>query len=122
MTRTLLLLLAILSAASPAAAEPCSTVASRYTIAETLRLASEHRPVNIVFDTTADGVKVPDRIKAAFPGEMTIILQYQFERLTVKDDRFDVLLWFKGYPARLFVPFAAIRQFWDLGELKCSAS
>jgi hypothetical protein len=119
MTRTLLLL-AIISAASPAIAEPCSTIASRYTIAETLRLAAKDRPVNVVFDTNADGVKLPDRLKTQFPGEMTVILQYQFERLTVKDDRFDLLLWFKGYPARLFVPFAAITQFWDRTELKCS--
>ncbi|MBX9650097.1 MAG: hypothetical protein K2X57_23915 [Xanthobacteraceae bacterium] len=119
MTRTLLLL-AITCAASPVAAEPCSTIASRYTIAETLRLATEDRPVNVVFDTTAEGVKLPDRLKAKFPVEMTVILQYQFERLTVKDDRFDVLLWFKGSPVRLLVPFAAIRQFWDRTELKCS--
>ena len=81
MTRTLLLL-AITLTASSAAAEPCSTIASRYTIAETLRLAAEDRPVNVVFDTTAEGVKLPDHLKAKFPGEMTVILQYQFERLT----------------------------------------
>jgi len=38
----------------------------------------------------------------------------------VKDDRFDVLLWFKGSPVRLFVPFATIRQFWDRTDLKCA--
>ena len=120
MTRTPLLL-ALLAAASPAAAEPCNTIASRYTIAETLRLAAEEHPVNVAFDTSAEGVKMPDDLKAKHPGEMSIILQYQFERLTVKDDRFDVLLWFNGYPARLFVPFAAITQFWDRTDLKCSA-
>ena len=118
MIRTLLLL-AIAITASSAAAEPCSTIASRYSIAETLRLAAEARPVNVVFDTTVEGVTLPDHLKAQFPGEMTVILQYQFKRLTVKDDRFDVVLWFKGSPARLSVPFAAIRQFWDRTELKC---
>ena len=47
--RILLPLLAAIAAASPAFAEPCSTVASRYTIAETLRLATEERPVNVLF-------------------------------------------------------------------------
>jgi hypothetical protein len=93
---------------------------NRLALAETLRLAAEDRPVNVVFDTTAEGVKLPDHLKAKFPGEMTVILQYQFERLTVKDDRFDVLLWFKGSPVRLFVPFATIRQFWDRTDLKCA--
>ena len=38
----------------------------------------------------------------------------------MKDDRFDVVLWFKGYPERLTVPFGAIKAFWDKTELKCS--
>lgn len=121
MKRTMLLLFAITSAASPAMAEPCSTVASRYTIAETLRLAAEERPVNVTFDTGAEGIKLPDYLKAKFPDEMTIILQYEFERLDVKDDRFDVVLRFKGRAERLVVPFAAIREFWDRTDRKCSA-
>ena len=118
---TLLLLLIITSAASPAMAEPCGTVASRYTIAETLRLAAEERPVNVTFDTGAEGIKLPDYLKAKFPDEMTIILQYEFDRLNVKDDRFDVVLRFKGRAEKLVVPFGAIREFWDRTELKCSA-
>ena len=84
-----------------------------------LRLAAEARPVNVVFDTTGRSVKLPDHLKAQFPCEMTVILQYQFKPLPVTDDRFDVVVWFKGSPARLSVPFAAIRQFWDRTELKC---
>jgi hypothetical protein len=118
--RKLLLLLAIASAASPATAEPCGSVASRYEIAERLRLAAENRPVNVTFLTTADGVRLPDYLKQKFPDTLTIILQYEFERLTVKDDRFDVILRFKGRAERLTVPFSAIREFWDRTELKCS--
>ena len=55
---------------------------NRLALAETLRLAAEDRPVNVVFDTTAEGVKLPDHLKAKFPVKMTVILQYQFERLT----------------------------------------
>lgn len=118
--RTPLLLLATICTALPAAAEPCSTIASRYTIAETLRLADEQRPVNVTFDTGAEGAKVPDYLKARYPDKMTIILQHEFARLDVKDDRFDVVLRFKGRAERLVVPFAAISEFWDKTELKCS--
>ena len=118
--RMLFPLLAAIAAASPASAEPCSTVASRDTIAETLRLAAEQRPVNVLLQTSAEGVKIPDHLKSKYPDEMSIILQYQFKQLSVKDDRFQVVLWFKGYPERLTVPFGAIRSFWDREELKCS--
>lgn len=118
--RILFPLLAAIAATSPAAAEPCSTVASRYTIAATLRLAADERPVNVLFQTNAEGVKISDGLKSRYPDEMSIILQYQFKQLSVKDDRFQVVLWFKGYPERLTVPFGAIRSFWDRSELKCS--
>jgi hypothetical protein len=50
---------------------------------------------------------------------MRIVLQHQFGRLNVKDDRFDVVLWFKRKPERLSVPFDAIKAFWDKEDLKC---
>src|SRR4051794_31544090 len=121
-TRTVLLLLAMVSAASSAGAEPCSTVPARYDIAATLRLAAEERPVNVTFLTKAEGVKMADYLKAKYPEEMTIILQYEFERLNVKDDRFEVLVWFKDRAERLVVPFNAIKAFWDKAELKCSGN
>jgi hypothetical protein len=70
-------------------------------MAATLRLAAEERPVNITFRTRADGVKVPSYLATQFPDEMSIVLQYQFGQLNVRDDRFEVVLWFKGYPERL---------------------
>ncbi|MEH2477214.1 hypothetical protein V1282_000571 [Nitrobacteraceae bacterium AZCC 2146] len=42
-----------------------------------------------------------------------MILQYQFEHLVVSDDRFDVVLWFKGLKKRVVVPFNAITHFID---------
>ncbi len=95
-------------------------MASRYTMAQALRLAAEERPVNVHFRTSADGVKISDGLKSKYPDEMTVILQHQFKQLSVKDDRFQVVLWFKGYPERLTVPFGAIKSFWDRDELKCS--
>jgi hypothetical protein len=116
----LLLLLAILLPASPAFAEPCSKPAARSKIAETLRLASEQRPVNLTFRTGADGVKLSLGLKSKYPDDMTIILQNDFEQLNVKDDRFDVLLRLRGARERVTVPFHAIKSFWDKSELKCS--
>jgi len=57
-----------------------------------------------------------------YPTEMTVVLQYEFGKLNVKDDRFEVLVWFKGYPERLVVPFNAIKAFYDRTELKCSGN
>ena len=118
--RMLLSLLAAIAAASPAAAEPCSTVASRNTIAETLRRAAEDRPVNVTFQTRAEGVKISEKLKSKYSDAMTIILQNEFKQLAVKDDRFEVVLWPATNPERLTVPFAAIRAFWDNATLKCS--
>ena len=118
--RMLLSLLAAIAAASPASAEPCSTVASRNTIAETLRRAAEDRPVNVTFQTRAEGVKISEKLKSKYSDAMTIILQNDFEQLNIKDDRFEVLLRLMGARERLSVPFTAIKAFWDKSELKCS--
>jgi uncharacterized protein len=120
--RMLLSLLAAIAAASPAAAaESCSTVASRNTIAETLRRAAESRPVNVTFQTRAEGVKISDNLKSKYSDAMTIILQNEFKQLIVREDRFEVIMWPATHPERLTVPFAAIRAFWDNATLKCSA-
>jgi hypothetical protein len=115
-----LLLLAILIPATPALAESCSKPTARTKIADTLKLASEQRPVNITFRTHADGVKLSVGLKSKYPDDMTIILQQDFEQLNIKDDRFEVLLRFMGNRERLTVPFNAIKAFWDKSELKCS--
>ena len=120
--RIVLLLLAMISATPRANAGPCSTLASRYEIAEKLRLAAEERPVHVTFLTNAEGVKMPGYLKAKHPDEMNIILHYQFGQLHVKNDRFDVVVWFKGYPERLTVPFSAVKAFWDNTEPKCSGN
>ena len=89
-------------------------------IADTLKLASEQRPVNVTFRTHADGVKLSVGLKSKYPDDMTIILQNDFEQLNIKDDRFEVLLRLMGNRERLSVPFNAIKAFWDKSDLKCS--
>ena len=118
-TQMLFPLLAI-AAASPAFADPCSTAAARVMIAKTLKLATEERPVNVTFQTRAEGVKIPENLKAKYTDDMTIILQDDFAQLNVTDDRFEVVLRVRSSPERLSVPFTAIKAFWDKTELKCS--
>jgi len=67
----------------------------------------------ITFQSTAEGVKLPPRLLAQHPEEMTIILQHQFWDLAVTEDRFEVGLSFGGIPERLVVPFNAVKGFLD---------
>jgi stringent starvation protein B len=110
----------LFAASNAVAAEPCSTTPARYNIAETLWQAAEEHPVHVTFMTRSAGVKIPTYLQEKYPNEMTVVLQYEFGKLNVKDDRFEVLVWFKGYPERLVVPFNAIKAFYDRTELKCS--
>ena len=115
-----LILLAMVAAATPAFAEPCSRPTARARISEALPQASEQRPVNVTFRTHAEGVKLSLSLKSKYPDDMTIILQHDFEQLNIKEDRFEVLLRFMGARERLTIPFTAIKAFWDKSELKCS--
>jgi hypothetical protein len=67
----------------------------------------------IAFDTRAPGVVVSRRLKERYPEEMTIVLQHQFSRLVVYDERFEVTLSFGSVPERLTVPLTAVRRFFD---------
>jgi len=116
----ILLVVTVLVTATTAFAESCNKPALRARIAETLKLASEQRPVNVTFRTHADGVKLSQGLKSKYPDDMTIILQQDFEQLNIKDDRFEVLLRFMGNRERLSIPFSAVKAFWDKSELKCS--
>lgn len=121
MTKALLIfpLLAAILWASPSAAETCQGDPARTDLAATLRLATEARPVHVLVDLRAAGVSLPGWLAAQQGDDMTIVLQHQFDRLVVKDDRFEVGLWFKRRYARLVVPFAAVKGLWDNGAFKC---
>ncbi|WP_334176835.1 SspB family protein [Pseudoxanthobacter sp.] len=67
----------------------------------------------IAFDTSAPGVRISSRIKQKYPEEMTIVLQHQFWGLTVTEHAFEVGLSFGGVPEKLYVPFRAIKGFFD---------
>ncbi|HBS35123.1 MAG TPA: hypothetical protein DEA50_08620 [Parvularcula sp.] len=67
----------------------------------------------IEFETTAEGVSLPDHLLAQYPQRMTIVLQHQFDGLEVDENGFSVTLWFKNVQARLTVPFDAVTSFAD---------
>lgn len=67
----------------------------------------------IEFITHAPGVDIPDHLKQDYPERMTIVLQHQFESLTVSEDQFEVTLWFKGKESHLIIPFQAVTSFAD---------
>ena len=67
----------------------------------------------ITFSTEHPGVEMPPHLRAQYPTEMTIVLQYQFWDLDVGDEGFSVRLSFADKPERLVVPFSALTAFAD---------
>lgn len=67
----------------------------------------------ITFLTDYPGVKIPEYLRDRYPGEMTIVLQYQFSDLGVNDERLQVTLSFNNVPEKLVVPLGAISIFAD---------
>ena len=67
----------------------------------------------ISFHTDDPDVEMSDRLRQAYPEEMTIVLQNQFWDLEVDDDAFEVKLRFAGEPQRLRIPWRALRSFID---------
>jgi hypothetical protein len=67
----------------------------------------------ITFKTAYPGVVIPDRLRAQYPDEMTIVLQHQFHSLKVEESAFSVGLSFGGVPSILTIPIAAMTNFAD---------
>lgn len=67
----------------------------------------------ITFMTDFPGVDIPDYLRDRYPGEMTIVLQYQFYDLNVDKEKMSVTLSFNNVPERLVIPLGAITIFAD---------
>ena len=67
----------------------------------------------VTFRTNVPGVEIPPSLRAQHPHEMTIVLQHQFEDLTVDEEGFSVVLRFNGKPEKLRVPFETVTSFAD---------
>ena len=77
-------------------------------------LPGEHH-FYITFRTDHPGVVVPDRLRAQYPHEMTIVLQHQFWDLSADETAkmISVGLSFGGIATTLRIPFDAVTQFVD---------
>lgn len=67
----------------------------------------------ITFLTDHPGVKIPDYLKERYPGEMTIVLQFQYYDLSVDSEKLAVTLSFNNALERLIIPLKAISIFAD---------
>src|SRR5271156_1134408 len=69
----------------------------------------------ITFRTGHPGVELPQRVKAQYPQEMTIVLQHQFWDLGFNRDTqtIQVGLSFGGVPSKLVIPLDAVVEFAD---------
>ena len=67
----------------------------------------------ITFLTDYPGVQIPDYLRDRYPGEMTIVLQYQFSDLSVNAERLAVTLSFNNIPEKLVIPLPAVTIFAD---------
>ncbi len=87
---------------------------SRQAIEEVIKdgLPGDHH-FYITFLTDYEGVQIPDYLRERYPGEMTIVLQYQFYDLSIDDNFLKVTLSFNNIPEKLVVPTAAITIFAD---------
>lgn len=67
----------------------------------------------ITFRTGHPDVIMPDWLRASYPEDITIVLQYQFWGLEAEDDHFSVTLSFNGRNERLTVPYESVTAFAD---------
>ena len=67
----------------------------------------------ISFLTQEANVSIPDRLRAQHPHEMTIVMQHQYDDLTVSEEGFGITLSFGGKKERLEIPYASVISFSD---------
>lgn len=67
----------------------------------------------ISFLTQAPDVELSKEVRAKYPEEITIVVQYQFEELQVFDDKFTIKLSFDGVQEKVVVPYKAMTAFSD---------
>ncbi len=89
-----------------------SVVRDALKIAETEGLPGNHH-FYITFRTRREGIVLSDRLRQAYPEEMTIVLQHEFSDLEVTDKAFSVTLSFGNIPEHITIPFDAVASFAD---------
>ncbi|MFY9590031.1 ClpXP protease specificity-enhancing factor SspB [Rickettsia endosymbiont of Halotydeus destructor] len=56
---------------------------------------------------------IPLGVRQAYPREITIVLQHQFENLIVKDEGFSLTVSFDGIKETIYIPFNSLISFVD---------
>lgn len=69
--------------------------------------------IYISYRTDNPLVVLPLKVKEVYPKEITIILQYQFENLIVKDEGFSLTVSFDGIKEAIYIPFNSLISFVD---------
>jgi hypothetical protein len=94
--------------------------ALRHVVAQAIEHAAVHglpggHHFYITFRTDHAGVELPQRVKAQYPNEMTIVLQHQFWDLGFNRETqaIQVGLSFGGVPSKLVIPLDAVVEFAD---------
>lgn len=67
----------------------------------------------VTFDTLHPDVELADWLSDRYPGEMTIVIQHQYENFTVTKQGFGITLSFGNSPEPLYIPYDAIKTFVD---------
>lgn len=67
----------------------------------------------ITFQTNRDDVVLSQRLKTAYPEDMTIVLQHEYFDLKTDNDKFSVTLSFNNVSERICIPFSAVIRFAD---------
>ncbi|MBR4126382.1 MAG: hypothetical protein IKR09_02245 [Alphaproteobacteria bacterium] len=67
----------------------------------------------ITFQTDRNDVILSEKLKNAYPDEMTIVLQHEYSDLDVDAEKFSVTLSFNDVLENITVPYTAISRFAD---------
>lgn len=67
----------------------------------------------ITIDTQHPQTDLPDWLRAEYPEQITIVLQFEFSDLGVTSDGFSVRMSFANRPAAIYAPFDAVLTFVD---------
>ena len=89
-----------------------SVVRTSLSIVEKVGLPGETH-FYIGFSTNHPGVEISDDLRVKHPENMTIVLQHQYEELTVGREEFSITLFFAGKPSSMVIPFNSITSFND---------
>ena len=82
-------------------------------VAQEIGFLQDTSEIYIVLSSQAAGVQLPASEIAKYPDQITLVLQYEFKDLLVRQEDLEVTLWFGGHASLVRVPYRAINLFLD---------